>query len=47
MNESDDYSTGVACGLGVVFGMIVFDYGYSPRPAYDGGNHHIAVGLRF
>lgn len=46
-DESDDYSTGVACGLGVVFGMIVFDYGYSPRLALDGGNHHIAVGLRF
>jgi long-subunit fatty acid transport protein len=46
-DESDDYSPGISCGLGIVFGMVVFDYGYSPRPAFEGGNHHLAVGLRF
>lgn len=44
-----DYDTenALSCGLGFVFGMIVFDYGYAPRPALEGGNHHISLGLRF
>jgi hypothetical protein len=27
--------------------MVVFDYAYSPRPAFEGGNHYIAVGVKF
>lgn len=42
-----DTDDGISCGLGLNFGMIVFDYGYSPRPAFDGGEHYISVGLRF
>lgn len=38
---------GISCGFGVSFGKIVFDYGYSPRPAFDGGDHNISIGLRF
>lgn len=37
----------ISCGLGFVFGMVVFDYGYSPRAAFDGGNHHLSLGLSF
>lgn len=42
-----DTENGVSAGLGVTFGMIVFDYGYSPRPALEAGNHHFAVGMKF
>ncbi len=42
-----DTKNGVSCGLGASFGMIVFDYGYSPKPAFDGGYHNISVGLKF
>lgn len=46
-SKSPKTESGISCGLGVVFGMIVFDYGYSPRPAFEGGNHYISLGLRF
>ncbi|MCQ2091639.1 MAG: PorV/PorQ family protein [Fibrobacter sp.] len=42
-----DTKNGISCGLGVSFGMVVFDYGYSPRPAFDGGNHNVSIGLKF
>ena len=42
-----DPEDAVCGGLGVTFGMIVFDYAYSPRPAFEGGNHYIAVGVKF
>ena len=42
-----DTEDGISCGLGLNFGMIVFDYGYSPRPAFGGGNHHLTVGIKF
>ncbi|MCQ2063068.1 MAG: PorV/PorQ family protein [Fibrobacter sp.] len=42
-----DTESGLSCGLGLVFGMVVFDYGYAPRPALNGGNHHISLGLQF
>lgn len=42
-----DTEDGISCGLGLNFGMIVFDYGYSPRPALEGGQHYISVGLKF
>lgn len=38
---------GISAGLGFTFGMIVFDYGYSPRPALEAGNHHFTVGMKF
>ena len=38
---------GISCGLGVLFGMVVFDYGYEPRPAFEGGNHYLSLGLKF
>ncbi|MBO7384204.1 MAG: PorV/PorQ family protein [Fibrobacter sp.] len=38
---------GISCGLGVVFGMIVFDYAYEPRPAFEGGNHYFSLGMKF
>ncbi|MCF0215450.1 MAG: PorV/PorQ family protein [Fibrobacteraceae bacterium] len=38
---------GLSAGLGVSFGSIVFDYGYSPRPAFEGGNHYLSLGLKF
>jgi hypothetical protein len=42
-----DTEDAVSGGLGVTFGMVVFDYAYSPRPAFEGGNHYIAVGVKF
>lgn len=42
-----DTEDGISCGLGVSFGMVVFDYGYSPRPAFGGGDHNISLGLKF
>jgi hypothetical protein len=42
-----DTEDAISGGLGVTFGMIVFDYAYSPRPAFEGGNHYIAVGVKF
>ncbi|MCF0224247.1 MAG: hypothetical protein HUK20_08250 [Fibrobacter sp.] len=42
-----DTEDGISCGLGFSFGMIVFDYGYSPKPAFEGGYHYITVGLKF
>lgn len=38
---------GFSAGLGFTFGMVVFDYGYSPRPALGDGNHYIGLGLKF
>lgn len=38
---------GISAGLGLVFGMIVFDYGYAPRPAFEGGNHYFTLGVKF
>jgi len=42
-----DTEDGISCGLGLVFGMIVFDYGYAPRPAFEGGQHYVSIGLKF
>lgn len=42
-----DTQSGISCGIGVNVGMVVFDYGYSPRPAFEGGNHNVSVGLKF
>ena len=42
-----DTEDAISGGLGVTFGMVVFDYAYSPRPAFEGGNHYIAVGVKF
>ncbi len=42
-----DTEDGISCGLGLIFGMLVFDYAYSPKPSFDGGYHYITVGLRF
>lgn len=42
-----DTDDSFSCGLGFTFGMVVFDYGYSPRPALDGGNHYLTVGIKF
>jgi len=42
-----DTEDGISCGLGLSFGMIVFDYGYAPRPAFEGGLHYVSIGLRF
>lgn len=42
-----DTENGVSAGLGLTFGMIVFDYGYSPRPALESGNHLFSVGMKF
>ena len=33
--------------LGVTFGMISFDYAYSPKKAFDGGYHYLTLGMRF
>jgi hypothetical protein len=38
---------GFSAGLGFTFGRIVFDYGYSPRPALGDGNHYLGLGVRF
>jgi len=38
---------GFSAGLGFTFGMVVFDYGYSPRPALGDGNHYLGLALRF
>ncbi len=38
---------GLSCGLGLSFGLITMDYGYSPRPAFGKGNHYLSVGMRF
>ncbi|MCQ2108950.1 MAG: hypothetical protein MJZ05_09340 [Fibrobacter sp.] len=37
----------ISCGLGIAFSMIVFDYGYSPKPALQAGDHYITLGLKF
>lgn len=37
----------LSCGLGISFSMIVLDYGYSPKPALQAGDHFITLGLRF
>lgn len=42
-----DTDDGISCGLGLSFGMIVFDYGYSPKPAFEGGYHYLSAGLKF
>ena len=38
---------GFSAGIGFAFGMVVFDYGYSPRPALGSGNHYLGLGVRF
>ena len=42
-----DTEDAISGGLGVTFGRVVFDYAYSPRPAFEGGNHYIAIGVKF
>ena len=42
-----DTEDGVSAGLGVTFGMISFDYAYSPKKAFDGGYHYLTLGMRF
>lgn len=42
-----DTRNALSCGFGVAFGMIVFDYGYSPKPALQAGDHYISIGLKF
>jgi hypothetical protein len=38
---------GFSAGIGFSFGGIIFDYGYSPRPALGDGNHYLGLGVRF
>lgn len=38
---------GVSAGIGLNFGMLVFDYAYSPKKAFDGGYHYLTLGLKF
>jgi hypothetical protein len=47
LRTQNDTEDGISCGLGFAFGTIVFDYAYEPRPAFEGGNHYLALGLRF
>lgn len=42
-----DTEDGVSAGIGLTFGMIVFDYAYSPKKAFDGGYHYLTLGLKF
>ena len=42
-----DTENGISGGIGLTFGMIVFDYGYSPKPALEGGYHYLTLGLKF
>ena len=42
-----DTENGVSGGIGLTFGMLVFDYGYSPKPALEGGYHYLTLGLKF
>ena len=42
-----DTEDGVSAGIGFCFGMINFDYAYSPKKAFDGGYHYLTLGLRF
>lgn len=42
--ETED---GFSAGIGFSFGGIIFDYGYSPRPALGDGNHYLSLGVRF
>ena len=42
--ETED---GFSAGLGFSFGGIIFDYGYSPRPALGDGNHYLGLAVRF
>ena len=42
-----DTEDGISAGLGVVFGMVNFDYAYSPKKAFDGGYHYLTLGMRF
>ena len=42
-----DTEDGVSAGIGLNFGMITFDYGYSPKKALDGGYHYLTLGMRF
>lgn len=42
-----DTENGISCGLGFTFGMVVFDYAYAPRPAFEGGNHYLSLGMKF
>ena len=42
-----DTEDGVSAGIGLNFGMITFDYGYSPKKAFDGGYHYLTLGMRF
>jgi hypothetical protein len=42
-----DTEDGVSAGIGLNFGMISFDYAYSPKKAFDGGYHYLTLGMRF
>ncbi len=42
-----DTEDGVSAGIGVIFGMVSFDYAYSPKKAFDGGYHYLTLGMRF
>jgi hypothetical protein len=42
-----DTEDGVSAGIGIVFGMVNFDYAYSPKKAFDGGYHYLTLGMRF
>ena len=42
-----DTEDGVSAGIGFNFGMIGFDYAYSPKKAFDGGYHYLTLGLKF
>lgn len=46
-SDFPETESGISCGLGIVFGMIVFDYGYSPRPDLESSNHYLSIGLKF
>jgi len=42
-----DTESGISAGVGLAFGSIVFDYGYSPRKAFNAGNHLFTLGMKF
>ena len=42
-----DTEDGISAGLGVVFGMVAFDYAYSPKKAFDGGYHYLTLAMKF
>lgn len=42
-----DTEDAISAGVGLAFGAIVFDYGYSPRKAFNAGNHLFTLGMKF